>query len=676
MIVIIIVALNVCEAKTQTTAQPNSPLPPKVDSLRNVLEATRADTSRVDVLVNIARELWSTNPTRARTYAHEALGVAERVAYPKGIGNALNTIGVTYYYQGWYDIALEYYFKSLAVRQEIGNKSGVAHSFNNIGLIYNAQNKYDDALTYLNRALSAYQELDLKSSTALALNNIGSIYRKQRRFDEAYQMHQKALAITQSGNNRLGLALTYNNLGALAEAQERYQEGLQHQLQSFELYSAGSDQKGVVNALTAAGSCSEKLRRYDQALEYVKRALQAASIMNARSEMKDCFALLARIYRNTGDLTRALDFHERYDALKDSLFNEESTKQIAEISTRYDSEVKTKEIALLQRDKEVQALFRNTLIGGIVLALIAAFTLFNRYLLKRRSETALQESNMQLIAANLEVQRQVDVLDEQARTIEAANTELQEKNMSLQQINTLLDIEKEMSESLLLNIMPEPIALRLKAGEQLIVDTFSDVTVMFADIVGFTKLTGQMKPDLLISLLDTIFTEFDAMAERHGVEKIKTIGDSYMAVCGLPEPNPHHCEAVANMALEMKDTIGRMAQELGIVGLTLRIGIHTGSAIAGVIGKKKFSYDLWGDTVNTASRMESHGMAGEIHCSEEVYQKLSPARLSLVIGDLSLVDGISTAYQGTNDFLFEERGLMEIRGKGMMHTYFLTGKSQ
>lgn len=210
--------------------------------------------------------------------------------------------------------------------------------------------------------------------------------------------------------------------------------------------------------------------------------------------------------------------------------------------------------------------------------------------------------------------------------------------------------ERAKSERLLLNILPEKIADRLKADESYIADGFRNVSILFADIAGFTPLSAKLSPEKLVELLNEIFTEFDVLADRYRLEKIKTIGDAYMAAAGLPEPDPLHAESCVRMALEMKNYMQK-SKFNQTENLSLRIGIHSGSAVAGVIGKKKFAYDLWGDAVNTASRMESHGVPGEIQISEEVKK---------LIGD---------------QFILKERGTVEVKGKGIMKTYFVEGLS-
>ncbi len=208
--------------------------------------------------------------------------------------------------------------------------------------------------------------------------------------------------------------------------------------------------------------------------------------------------------------------------------------------------------------------------------------------------------------------------------------------------------EQEKSERLLLNVLPAPIAQRLKNGEEPISDSFDDVTVLFADIVDFTPFSENLLPADLITLLNGLFSCFDELAKKYGLEKIKTIGDAYMVAGGMLIPNKNNAEAVAAMALDMMEAVARFSNQLG-TPLDIRIGINTGPVIAGVIGKEKFIYDLWGDTVNTASRMESHGMAGRIQTTESIYARLH------------------------EKYEFEARGVIHIKGKGDMRTYFLKG---
>ena len=212
-----------------------------------------------------------------------------------------------------------------------------------------------------------------------------------------------------------------------------------------------------------------------------------------------------------------------------------------------------------------------------------------------------------------------------------------------------LQAEQEKSEKLLLNVLPKPIADRLKRSERTIADSFPEVTVLFSDLVGFTELSTGIAASELVEKLNEIFLAFDILTELHGLEKIKTIGDAYMLVGGLPTPRPDHAEAVADMAIDMFDAIERLNRQHG-ENFEIRVGIHTGPVVAGVIGKNKFNYDLWGETVNIASRMESHGVPGKVQISGATYNKIK------------------------DKFRLDYRGPIEVKGKGLMVTHFLSGR--
>ena len=211
-----------------------------------------------------------------------------------------------------------------------------------------------------------------------------------------------------------------------------------------------------------------------------------------------------------------------------------------------------------------------------------------------------------------------------------------------------LRIEQDRAESLLLNILPRSIADRLKTESATIADQFAAASILFADVVNFTPLSDRLKPAEVVELLDHLFTHFDSLAERYDVEKIKTIGDSYMVAAGVPTPRPDHARVMALLALDMREAM-RSADGVGHLGLELRIGINSGPVVAGVIGRKRFLYDLWGDAVNMASRMESHGTPGQIQVTRDTYELLR------------------------DEFQLEPRGTVPVKGKGEIETWYLVG---
>lgn len=234
-------------------------------------------------------------------------------------------------------------------------------------------------------------------------------------------------------------------------------------------------------------------------------------------------------------------------------------------------------------------------------------------------------------------------------SMESLEKAVKDATSELQKTLDNLCVEQQKSERLLLNILPSAIAKQLKENGSAIADSFPEVTVLFADIVGFTNLSSQISAQELVNLLNQIFSAFDQLAELHGLEKIKTIGDAYMVVGGVPTPREDHAESIAEMALDMMQEITRYKTTNG-EQFNIRIGINSGPVVAGVIGIKKFIYDLWGDAVNTASRMESHGIPGAIQVSASTYELIK------------------------DNYDLEERGIIDVKGKGKMTTYLLQGR--
>jgi class 3 adenylate cyclase len=255
----------------------------------------------------------------------------------------------------------------------------------------------------------------------------------------------------------------------------------------------------------------------------------------------------------------------------------------------------------------------------------------------------LSEAAAQIAAGDLTARAAVKSRDE----IGALGANFNTMAESIEAKTRIIEEKNRENEALLLNILPEPIADRLKSGEGSIADHFAEVTVLFADIVGFTLLSSQIPPGEVVEFLNQLFTRFDALAQRLGVEKIKTIGDAYMAVAGIPHPAEDHARRVAELALGIVEETRKYGEERGM-DISIRVGLNSGPVVAGVIGTSKFIYDLWGDTVNVASRMESHGEAGQVQVTRPVYEAL---------------DG---------EYSFESRGTIEVKGKGAIETWLLT----
>ena len=285
-----------------------------------------------------------------------------------------------------------------------------------------------------------------------------------------------------------------------------------------------------------------------------------------------------------------------------------------------------------------------SLFGVGIVFIIGTLFLLEKMVLSRLANLS---KNVEQIGTNTDLSLRVFVTgnDELTTLGNTINSMLN----ALESYSQNLVAEREKVERLLLNILPESIAKRLEQDQETIADSFEEATVLFADIVNFTNLSSEISPTELVNLLNEIFSRFDRLVERYGLEKIKTIGDSYMIVGGLPLPRADHVEAVADFALDMQREIQEFNAEKG-QSFSMRIGINTGPVVAGVIGLKKFIYDLWGDTVNTASRMESHGIPGSIQVSSSTYERLK------------------------DKYVFQERGVIHVKGKGEMTTYLLSDR--
>ena len=257
-----------------------------------------------------------------------------------------------------------------------------------------------------------------------------------------------------------------------------------------------------------------------------------------------------------------------------------------------------------------------------------------------------------------ETKTRAAILEQTLREVEESREQIRRQSDEVKRLYDKIVIEQKLSERLLLNVLPHAIAERLKGRREeignsfpeVIADSFPHATVLFADIVGFTKFSTGVSPERLVVLLNEIFSDYDTIADNRGLEKIKSIGDAYMAAAGLPISTEDHAARAAHMALDMLDALARFNRRNGCT-FQMRIGINSGAVVAGVIGKRKFIYDLWGAAVNTASRMESHGVAGRVQISETTRSQLGAP------------------------FLFEERGSIDVKDMGELRTWFLTGRN-
>ncbi len=528
--------------------------------------------------------------------------------------------------------------------------------------------EFDKAMIHGENAMRFFETAGDRNGYCDALLRLSANYFYTSQFKKAHELAEQALTISQAAGYRFGISRSYialsnlyTLLGDLVQAIEIRQKGL------IEAEAIGSEEL-ICMALNNFASAYQDMGRYERALEYLYKCLEYEDYLEGTIIQGVVYINLAESHFNLKQIEQA----QRYIAKVLAVAQPRGIQLMESYAITLAGNIK-----LHENDPETAlTLFRQGLTirqaFHYMIGVVESLHKIGRTLLQMgrtdEAEAAFAESLQ--TATDIGLKRGIyqahqglaDVYYRRGQTDLAythllqyhqiketvLNNDAVSKAANLKVLNeiALVQKEREVTDRLLGRIMPHSIADRLKKGENPIADYFDEVTVLFADIVDFTKLSAAVTPARLVESLNYIFSEFDKLAEAFQLEKIKTIGDAYMVVGGIPVSRADHAEAVARMALAMQ---AKMADFQTMSGhqLQIRIGIHSGPVIAGVIGANKFAYDLWGDTVNTASRMESHGAPDQIHCSEAVYRALY-AR-----------------------FDFSARGPVVIKGKGQMSTYYL-----
>ena len=532
-------------------------------------------------LDNALENFYSALRSREKIYAR-----TKATEDNNGIAAAYNNIGLVCAYLGNYNKAIENYIASLKIYEKTGKKEGIAAAYGNMGGIYLNQENFQTAL-------KIDTELGDKQGIAFDYNNIGLIYSDQGENEKGLENHTASLKIKLEIGDKQGAASSYGNIGIIYDDWGKPDKALENYFAALKIYEDIGDQQGASASYSNIGKLYLAQGKTAEAEKQQLRSLGIAKEIGAKEIIKENYRLLALCDSAYGNWKGAYEYHKMFSETKDSILNEESSKQIAEMQTKYETEKKEQQITLLNKDKELQdaQLNRQKIIiwsvaGGLFIVLILSIFIFR---------------------------------------------------------------ERRKSERLLLNILPAETARELKAKGKASPRHYESVTVMFTDFKGFTTIAEKLSAEELVSELDFLFKKFDEIISKYSIEKIKTIGDSYMCASGLPTPNSNHAEEIVKAGIEiqswMKEQNGKWS---------LRMGIHSGPVTAGVVGDKKFAYDIWGDTVNIASRMESSGEAGKINISGTTHELLchSERREESVLK-------------------FTHRGKIPAKNKGEIEMYFV-----
>lgn len=548
---------------------------------------------------------------KALEYYQRSLNIFEEIGDTTGMATSLVNIGTIYTGLSDYTKGLDYFQQSLKISEKVADKEGIGSSVFNIGYIYEQLEEYSKASACYQRSLKIFEELGNKPAVAGLLMNFGNISDAQGDQSKALDYYQQSLKIDVEIGNKTGSVNTLNNIGFILFNQGDYVNSMDYYQRSLKLKEEIGDKSGMPVTLYNIGELLLKQGDHKGAIRFCEKGLQIALEVGNVVGQRDACKCLYDAYKSIGNGNKALQYHERMLVLTDSLDMDETSKKLQQMefqeqmladSLKQEGEkLRLKMVNDEKLRKESRA--RNMAIGAGILLLFVAIGFYSRARYIRRSRTALQ-------------------------------------------------IEKDRSDDLLLNILPAEIAEELKAKGRADARDFDMVSILFTDFKEFTQTSEKLTAKELVAEINTCFEAFDAICGKHGIEKIKTIGDAYMAAGGLPVPTADSVTNTVRAALEMQAFIMVRKVRMDAAALPafdMRIGIHTGPVVAGIVGVKKFQYDIWGDTVNTASRMESAGEVGKVNISGSTYE--------LVKED--------------PEFRFSSRGRMEVKGKGEMEMYFV-----
>ena len=579
----------------------------------------RGDTAAVNALLKQSKEKLSDDPANARTVANQAKELADKIGYLKGKGYALKYIGLVDYFQGKFLDALGYWNESLQIFENLHDDIGVANLLNNISAVYSDQGNDERALELSLRSLKLSEKTGDKLRILSALNGVGGIYyNKKATWDKALSYFIKALPLCEELGDKdaLGVILTnigdiyfykndlvkslsyyqksinafgdlpnsssaYNGVGKIYLEQGKFAQALIYHNKALAIAQKSESKHHMVRSYSGIADVYIAEKDYPDALIYFIKATKLAEEIAATPDLKDIYQSMALVYSKISDYKNAYKYQTLYAVVKDTLYNIDTDKKLGKLQFEFDLQKKEGQISLLTKDKALQdaeirsqKLAKNAFAAGLALVFLIALLIFRNY-------------------------------REKVKT------------------NKILDQQKAQIENLLLNILPAEVAKELQLYGHATPRNFESASVMFTDFRSFTVIADKMTPQSLVKELNECFIAFDNIIGKYNLEKIKTIGDAYMCAGGIPAPDKRHAYNIVKASLEIQEFItlnNKRKVEAGLEAWDLRLGIHVGPLVAGVVGKRKYAYDIWGSTVNIASRMESNGEPGRVNISSTTYE--------------------------------------------------------
>jgi adenylate cyclase len=593
----------------------------QIDSLKAFVASEKEDTARVNALLLLSSKYTATSPDDAIKFGVKARTLSIKLGFRKGQAYALKNIGIGYYKQGkyldalvvWHTSlsifealhdqegianiennlgavnynqgddanALENYLKSLEVSEKIGNKYRMATALQNIGSVYlNKKTTHEKALDYFIRALTLGEAEHYDDVVGATTVNLGEIYMERGQEDSALYYFKKSLFTLQASQDTASIPYTLNDIGKVYAARKDFGNAREYHEKALDISRKLEAKLDIVQSILGLANTYLEEGSIKPALGYYKEAEKIALEINSKQDLKNAYSGLATSYSKMPDYRNAYKYQALLTGIKDSIYNTETDKKLATLGLNFEIQKKQGEINLLTKDKALQELdlkkqkiAKNSLTAGLILIFFIAFTFYRNYRAKVKT-------------------------------------------------NKILDRQKVEIEGLLLNILPSEVAEELQREGRATPRYYENVSVLFTDFKGFTKHADVLSPQEIVSELNACFIAFDDIIDKFHLEKIKTIGDSYMCAGGIPTVDEQHPINIIKAGMEIRDcmkALNEKRKESGQPVWDLRIGIHIGPVVAGVVGRKKYAYDIWGSTVNIASRMESNGEPGEINISAATY---------------------------------------------------------
>ncbi len=569
------------------------------DSLYELYLSRSYQGDKLVLLKEVAQN--ETNPDKSIEYAEILLQQAKLDSLPNFIHSAYLLKGNALRIKGDNIKALDFYFKSLEVARLSKDEQSVGGILIAIADTYSVMDNSETAEKYYTDGIHILREVNDSVKLATALLNLGDEYFNTNQFTKALDHFEESGRIFNKLDYPSGTAYNYGNVGMVYAELGEDKLAKENIDAAMEILEKLEDFYPMSVYLNYMSDIYARQNEIQIAFNYANRSLKLAEIYGLKEQISEANLQLSELYKLTNDFENAYDHYTRHIAFRDSINNISAVQEMARLRTDYEISQKQAEVDLLAQQRKTQKVIVIAIAVALLLIILIAIGLYRR-------------------------------------------------NKFISKTKTIIENERNRSDRLLLNILPEETAQELKDMGKVKSKRFESVSVLFSDFKDFTKYSENLSPEELVESVDHYFSRFDEIIQKYDLEKIKTIGDCYMCAGGLPFPSEDHATKVLLAAFEILEFVEQVKNENTInVKFDVRIGINTGPVVAGVVGSKKFAYDIWGDTVNIASRMESGSEAGKINISENTYRIIK------------------------EDFICEYRGEIEVKNKGMMKMYYVTG---